>query len=333
MSDDHTAGALLVGAGNIGALYDIDSGPETVPLTHLSALAGSPRVGWIDVVEADPTRIQRLEANCKVRRCVQSLKQLTADSRDYGIACVATPSDTHFTVLQNLNDTPFNIGHVLCEKPLFSAPAEFRPQVSAVRQMKFPVTVNYPRTWSRDNTGLIGLAVQLNLGAYTSGVASYGKGLKNNGSHMINLLLNLFGGTPEITSVGRHHTDDLDHDPTVSFSLVLNGHEIAVTATSSKSFSLFELDLRFERGRIVLKDGGRTIECHTPVADPDYPGYKILGHHMTKTTDLGGSMQAAIDDVIASPDSINLEQAIITADTYFRVEEEFNQSRSAGINV
>ena len=54
---------------------------------------------------------------------------------------------------------------------------------------------------------------------------------------------------------------------------------------------------------------------------------------MTKTTDLGGSMQAAIDDVIASPDSINLEQAIITADTYFRVEEEFNQSRSAGINV
>ena len=48
-------------------------------------------------------------------------------------------------------------------------------------------------------------------------------------------------------------------------------------------FSLFELDLRFERGRIILKDGGRTIECHTPVADPDYPGYKILGHHMTKT--------------------------------------------------
>ena len=32
MSDDHTAGALLVGAGNIGALYDINSGPEAVPL-------------------------------------------------------------------------------------------------------------------------------------------------------------------------------------------------------------------------------------------------------------------------------------------------------------
>lgn len=333
MSADGKAGALLVGAGNIGALYDIDSGPDTGPLTHLSALTKSSQVGWIDVVEADPARTQLLEKNPKVRRCAQSLDQLTTDQGDYRIACVATPSDTHFAVLRDLNDATVNISHVLCEKPLFSVSTEFRAQVSAVRQMKFPVTVNYPRTWSTDNIGLINLAAQLGLGAYTSGVATYGKGLKNNGSHMINLLLNLFGGTPEITHVGRHRTHDLDHDPTISFGLILNDHEIAVTATSSKSFSLFELDLRFERGRIVLKDGGRTIEYHTPVADPDYPGYRILGHHMTKPTDLGGSMQAAIDSVIASPDSINLEQAIVTADTYFQVEAEFNQSRSSGIHV
>ena len=102
-------------------------------------------------------------------------------------------------------------------------------------------------------------------------------------------------------------------------------------ATSSQYFSLFELDLRFERGRIVLKDGGRSSA--TPVADPDYPGYRILGHHMTRQSDLGGSMQAAIDSVIASPHSINLEQAIITADTYFNIEAEFNRARSSRIHV
>ena len=333
MTNDHMASALLIGAGNIGALYDIDSGPETVPLTHLSALTTCQQIGWIDVLETNPEHVRRIKRNQKIRHCVASLAELKAHADDYTIACIATPGDTHFSMLEALNRSAINIGHVLCEKPLFSAAAKFHAQASEIKQMKFPVTVNYPRTWSIDNTSLLDLAAKYELGACTSVVASYGKGLKNNGSHMINLLLNLFGGTPEITSVGRHHTNDLDHDPTVSFGLLLNGHEIAVTATSSKSFSLFELDLRFERGRIVLKDGGRTIECHTPVADPDYPGYKILGHHMTKTTDLGGSMQAAIDDVIGSPDSINLEQAIITADTYFRVEEEFNQTRSAGINV
>ena len=71
--------------------------------------------------------------------------------------------------------------------------------------MKFPVTVNYPRTWSIDNTSLLDQAAKYELGACTSAASYTGKGLKNNGSHMINLLLNLFGGTPEITSIGARH--------------------------------------------------------------------------------------------------------------------------------
>jgi predicted dehydrogenase len=333
MTKEDTRGALLVGAGKVGALYDIDKGPDADPLTHLSALTTCQQVGWIDVLETNSEHVRRIKRNEKIRYCFASVQEVEANANDYKIACIATPSDTHFSVLRALNKSAINIDHVLCEKPLFSAYAEFHSQVSDIKQMRFPVTVNYPRTWSIDNTGLLDLAATHDLGAYTSGIATYGKGLKNNGSHMINLLVQLFNGVPEITSVGRYCINDLSQDPTVSFGLLFDGQEVAVIATSSKSFSLFELDLRFERGRIVLKDGGRTVECHTPIADPDYPGYKILGHHMTKPTDLGGSMLTAIDSVIASPDSINLEQAIITADTYFRVEAEFNQARSSGINV
>ena len=248
MTDDDTRGALLVGAGNIGALYDIDREPDAYPLTHLSALTTCQQIGWIDVLETNPEHVRRIKRNQKIRHCFASLAELRAHTDDYTIACIATPGDTHFSILEALNKSAINIGHVLCEKPLFSAPEEFHAQASEIKQMKFPVTVNYPRTWSIDNTSLLDQAATYDLGACTSVVASYGKGLKNNGSHMINLLLNLFGGTPEITSVGRHGTNELCHDPTLSFGLLLNGHEIAVTATSSQSFSLFEVDLRFERG-------------------------------------------------------------------------------------
>ena len=44
-------------------------------------------------------------------------------------------------------------------------------------------------------------------------------------------------------------------------------------------------------------------------------------------------MQSAISQVINSPDSINLEQAIITADTYFQVEAKYKKSRSRVIHV
>lgn len=333
MNNDGAVGALLVGAGNIGALYDIDAKAGKAPLTHLATLSKCPKIAWIDVVEINPENVHRLGDNRKVRRCFQSLEQIATDPSDYGAACVATPTGTHFTVLQKLNDLPVNIGHVFCEKPLFSVTREFHSQVSAVRQMKFPVTVNYPRTWSIDNTNLLNLASRLGMGAYTSGVASYGKGLKNNGSHMINLLLNLFGGPVEVTSIGKNSLDDVDHDPTISFGLLLNNQEITVATASSKSFSLFEVDLRFESGRIILTDGGRTLECYTPVPDPDYPGYRILGHHMTKPTDLGNSMERAIEDVITSAHSINLEQSILTADTYFKIEEEFNRVRKIETHV
>ena len=333
MTDDDTRGALLVGAGNIGALYDIDREPDAYPLTHLSALTTCQQIGWIDVLETNPEHVRRIKRNQKIRHCFASLAELRAHTDNYTIACVATPGDTHFSILEALNKSAINIGHVLCEKPLFSAPEEFHAQASEIKQMKFPVTVNYPRTWSIDNTSLLDQAATYDLGACTSVVASYGKGLKNNGSHMINLLLNLFGGTPEITSVGRHGTNELCHDPTLSFGLLLNGHEIAVTATSSQSFSLFEVDLRFERGRLILKDGGRVIERYTPVADPDYSGYTILGNQLSRPTDLSGSMQRAIRSVITSPQSINLEQAITTADTYFNIEAEFNRARSRRIHV
>ena len=333
MNVDDTEGALLIGAGNIGALYDIDREIDAEPLTHLAALTRCPRVGWVDVVETNPETIHRLTKNQKVRRYFQSLEQLASDPGDYKAACVATPTDTHFSVLQKLNELPINIGHVLCEKPLFSVPAEFQSQVSAVRQMKFPITINYPRTWSTDNTGLMNQAKELGLGTYTSGVASYGKGLKNNGSHMINLLLNLFGGPVVVTSIGRNYINDLSQDPTISFGLLLNSHEIAVMATSSRSFSLFEIDLRFENGRIILKDGGRTVEWYKPVNDPDYPGYKILGQQASKPTDLGGSMQRAINDVLANAHPTNLEEAITTADTYFKIEEEFYRARRTEANV
>ena len=34
MTDDDSRDALLVGAGNIGALYDLDRKPDADPLTH-----------------------------------------------------------------------------------------------------------------------------------------------------------------------------------------------------------------------------------------------------------------------------------------------------------
>ena len=269
-------GALLIGAGNIGALYDLERTRDGVAQTHLSALAKCKAIDWIDVVETNPMTIQRIKKKPKIRFCCASFQELEAHSNEYQIACIATPSDTHFSALRALNNSSITVRHVLCEKPLFSNLSEFHTQLPEVRKMRFPITVNYPRSWSLDNINLLDDAARHDLGAFVSGTASYGKGLKNNGSHMINLLMQIFDGIPEITYVSKSSIAGNNGDRTLSFGLLINHSEIMVTATSSSSFSMFEIDLIFEHGRIVLTNGGRNIEYYTPYPDPDYEGYHLL---------------------------------------------------------
>ena len=95
-----------------------------MPLTHLSALTTCQQIGWIDVLETNPEHVRRIKRNQKIRHCFASLAELKAHADDYTIACIATPGDTHFSMLEALNKSAINIGHVLCEKPLFSAAEE-----------------------------------------------------------------------------------------------------------------------------------------------------------------------------------------------------------------
>ena len=76
-------------------------------------------------------------------------------------------------------------------------PKHLRLKNEVPSHSELPENLEYRQQWSTR------LAAKRNLGAYTCGVASYGKGLRNNGSHMINLLVQLFDGIPEITSVSR----------------------------------------------------------------------------------------------------------------------------------
>lgn len=325
--------ALLIGAGNIGALYDLDSNPNEVSRTHLSALTKCKKIEWVDVIEPNPITIQRIKKNPKVRYCYASLRELEAHCSEYRIACVATPSDTHFSMLKSLDKSSISIGHVLCEKPLFSEFSEFKTQVSEVRTMKFPVTVNYSRTWSLGNINLLDNAARHDLGAFTSGIASYGKGLKNNGSHMINLLMQVFDGVPEISYVSKLSVDGNNGDQTISFGLLINHSDVTVIATSSSSFSMFEIDLRFEHGRLLLKDGGHTIEHYLPRPDPNYLGYHSLEKSFSEKTDLSEALEKAIDAVVSTSESLNFEQAVMTATTYFKIESEHNQIERGSVYV
>jgi predicted dehydrogenase len=105
-------------------------------------------------------------------------------------------------------------------------------------------------------------------------MATYNKGLRNYGSHLVDLILHWMG---PITEVRANNPWSEESDPTVGFDLRLaNGRQGAVTALQGVTWDVFEVSFFGKFGRIDLLNGGAAIELRRPVRDLTYRDYTHL---------------------------------------------------------
>jgi hypothetical protein len=90
----------------------------------------------------------------------------------------------------------------------------------------------------------------------------YQRGFLNNASHGLDLLQFLLGWEIDRAEVHVTHStnDEFSDDPTLSCAGVWNGAIVSILGLPQVRFSLFEIDLFFERSGIRLRDRGDTFE-------------------------------------------------------------------------
>jgi predicted dehydrogenase len=137
------------------------------------------------------------------------------------------------------------------------------------------------------------------LGKLLTGTGYYGKGLLHNGSHLIDLLRFLgeeVNGCRIVNIVNDHFEDD----PSISAGLPLKkGGSFILEAVDSRKFTIFEMDLLFEKGRVRIKDSGFNLEVHKIVADKLFAGYQNMSEVKEYPTKLARSLYYAVDDLSA----------------------------------
>jgi predicted dehydrogenase len=180
--------ALLVGCGNIGALYDLDDGPEADVQTHARAYA---RLGIaFDVVEPDADRRRRVSERYG-GRAFESLSAVSPGA--YGVASICTATHLHAEALRLFLDagTPL----IICEKPVADQLDDVRRlRAHRTSKARSVVLVNYMRRF----LPAFGRLRQRILGWREEGVrlvdvlVRYQRGLLNNGGHALDLLEFLF---------------------------------------------------------------------------------------------------------------------------------------------
>ena len=282
---------LIIGAGKIGAFFDYP-GCDKI-LTHAHAFSSLEQFNLIGFVDSDLNKAKKAAYVWKTNffNSIEDVfKQNIID-----VVCVAVSTESHYKVLKKLAD--FTIKLVFVEKP-FTNDLEQALEIKKLYEEKgIAVMVNYSRRFVVEFKNLRKKIKEGFYGKFISGVGYYGKGILNNGSHIIDLLFYLVG---EVVK-GKYVSSIIDYnqsDPTVSSVLILdNEKKFFLQNIDCNFYTTFEIDLFFEKGRIRVIDSGFKIEEYMVRQSDVFLGYKYLFKSNEEDTRLAYSLYYATTNI------------------------------------
>ena len=263
--------ALIVGCGNIGAMYDFET--ESI-LTYAKAFHLDPEITF-SVYDTDHQIAEKVAQRYRVQ-ILQVLDSRTFN--EYDIVAICTPTSTHYDYLSKMLIHGPKL--IICEKPVDSDPLRLDKIVSLYSKSKTKVLVNFFR---RFQPGIIQLRNEINdvldEEGCTNIVVSYQRGFHNNASHAIDLLEYLFGLTLDLSAalITNKIIDEFDTDPTMSVSCFWNGVSVQFVGLTKVEFSHFDIAIYFKHRAVLLKDGSNEIEwfATSPRSGTFYPKLKL----------------------------------------------------------
>jgi len=247
-----------------------------LPLGHAKAYL---QHGGFEVTTCmDPNNAQRqaFQNHWQIPQGFVSWRDLPYEVGAFDVISICSPTGVHAGDIQAaLRLKP---GLIFCEKPVTTHMAQTQQAVKHCAESQVLLAVNHSRRWSPE---VLQLKQQLDegcWGAVRSVSAVYNKGMLNNGSHMLDVLLNLFGDL-QITHVGQAAFDHSEADPSVDACLkTVDGVPIQLNLAHAQDYALFEMQIVTEKGVIVMEDGGARWRFRTAVPSAQLPGYNFLNH-------------------------------------------------------
>jgi predicted dehydrogenase len=237
--------ALLIGCGNIGALYDLKDPERT--WTHAKAFSRAKGIDF-EVADTDKKALKNISKRYNV-----SAVHIT-DDFDFSlfhIVSITSPTPTHFGYLKRLLKQ--NIPVVICEKPVAVLPGELKALLKLYDRSTSKVLVNYIRRFQpayavlRDRIASI-----LKEDSCTGIVVKYQRGFLNNGSHAFDLLEFVFGipFSFESIRVQSSRFDSFAFDPTITAQCSYGGIPVNICGIINAAYPVFEIELFFKNVKL-----------------------------------------------------------------------------------
>lgn len=253
---------LLVGFGKISA--GLASDPvhaRAYPYaTHAQALREHPAFDWVAVVDIAKEAREVAFSNWGVPNVAADVADLTI-AEDIEVAVIATPPDSRPVILEALP----NLKAVLVEKPLATDIASAEIFLAACRARGILVAVSLPRRYDNDLRNLVD-----RVGRPMAVFATYGNGLRNNGTHLVDLIRMQLGEVDRVQAIlgaALQEEGPITGDLNIPFVCCLvDGTVVMVNPVSFAHYREVGLDIWGEGGRLQIMHEGLTV-LESPVAD------------------------------------------------------------------
>ena len=266
----HVYDAAVVGLGNIGFLFDLDTKRKNI-WSHAKAYTACGHTRLAAAVEIDPQKRALFAKHYPGVPAYDSLDDMFA-RHSVEIVSLATPVETHLPLFRSL--TRYPVKAIFCEKPLTAISTEGREMTALAERAGIILAVNHIRRWEKSFLSATRCVREGGIGRVHAVNAVYPGQIFNVGSHLFDVLRLILGCDPDQV-LGWFIGNDAD-DPSVSGILHFSQVPCMISALARRENLIFELDVIGENGRLKVLENGLKIEHFVFRDSPRYSGYREL---------------------------------------------------------
>lgn len=270
----------LIGLGNIALLFDTNKANKTTALSHVKAIFLHEDFNLkyaVDINLNNEKILKDFFPNCQLYTSHNEI----IDKNDIDVLVIATPTNKHFSILNDFKNNK-NIKIFFVEKPLFSISQEYD---NLSKDIKDKIVVNYLRRFS---PAFIDLKQRLSNEDFIEKIViNYCKGLKNNGSHLIDLLNYLFDdleikSSSILSSSIGFDESDLCYDLYILISYKNQTIPIFFISHNHEKYNLINMDIYTNSQQIKFLNSEDTISYYKIVNDKNFSTYKVFDNNPEK---------------------------------------------------
>ena len=308
-------------------MYDYYEKDDKIRLSHLKSFYNNEKFNVINCIDSSEEKLELVKKKYGDKiNCYKSFTPEIKKTDIYVLSSLPEVNKRYFYEISKYEDSFF-----LIEKPGWKI-----NELDNISILNKKIYFNYFRKAIPSFKVLKSNFEKKKFGQIQSVNCYYTKGLKNNGSHLIDLIFYFFGNNMVIESlkVTNSIIDYKSNDKTLSFSFKIKYNQDSIFVNfiglNERICSIIEMDIMTELSRISITDFGDKIIYEEVGEDKLFKGYKKYTNKKHETSDLsnyGNFLAEHLYDIyfekIKNDSSINNENNISQfIDLIKKVEDE-----------